>query len=797
MLNRFFTSRLSMVLAVAAGLLISACGGGNDDKLSPPLAAAVLPEILSISAPPNPDLSEAVAYTHSAATMSGLTFVWNFGDGSNSTEAAPKHRYSKAGDYEVSLIVSNSAGHSKESKIKVSVNNLAGVRGLVCSGANDTGWCWQAPQPSGNYADNFMFANLNTGWRVGGAGDIFKTADAGKTWVRQISGVNASLFEVRNFDDKIVWVLGDKKTLLHTIDGGAHWRALPSPLAVGSQRRLDSSQFLTVLSASNLLLETDSASYYSEDSGLTWDTWQITMQEKTALGIVYGVQGSELLRSIPTGRQPHQVLKLEDEKGIRLSQVRIGLAGENVVLVRGKTPDQLINNVLQVGKAMAWRSDDAGMHWTGFSVNGLPAGSDNSKLYSLDKDGKVWLTLHEGKIYRSEDGGVNWSTRSESRQFNANTSPSADPYFAPFGRVLFDGSRVYVVYNYSGLDQYSDDLGKTWFPMKYPLSDDGNTALLDDIQVVNGLLILNEFYTGGFVSTDKGNSWTKVLTRPHPIQPAYHAATFADTKNGLLVNAVGEIKASQDGGKTWNINNNTLPNSYGDKLLIQFVASGTAFLLWKDGLIYKTQDKGISWSFAGPSPASTNFGFFDEKNGWAHIGIDLWPVAITRDGGKFWDVLISPYRQINSVWLDNTSTVTIASDAGLISQSSDGRAGWQQRYTGINKNLRKVYSFDGKIMWAIGDSATVLRSDDAGLNWKPVLVPGQLNFNDIQFADAKTGWIVGQQGFALATQDGGVTWKQQNTGTNVDLLKVQFVDTKTGWLVGANATLLATGTGGF
>jgi photosystem II stability/assembly factor-like uncharacterized protein len=271
--------------------------------------------------------------------------------------------------------------------------------------------------------------------------------------------------------------------------------------------------------------------------------------------------------------------------------------------------------------------------------------------------------------------------------------------------------------------------------------------------------------------------------------------TFANTKSGLLVNASGDLKVSNDGGRTWSEKSRSLPRSYVTKHLLQFVAPGTAYLLWEDGLIYKTQDNGTSWSFAGPNPTSTNFGFFDEKNGWAHIGIDLWPVVITRDGGKFWEVLVSPYRQINSVWLDNTSTVTIASDAGLISQL--GSSGWQQRYTGTNKNLRKVYSLDRKTMWVVGDSATVLRSDDAGLNWKTVPVPGQVNLTDIQFVDVKNGWIVGQQGFILVTQDGGTTWKQQNSGTNVDLLKVQFVDSKTGWIVGAYATLLATGTGGF
>jgi photosystem II stability/assembly factor-like uncharacterized protein len=220
-------------------------------------------------------------------------------------------------------------------------------------------------------------------------------------------------------------------------------------------------------------------------------------------------------------------------------------------------------------------------------------------------------------------------------------------------------------------------------------------------------------------------------------------------------------------------------------------------MLWRDGLIYKSRDGGATWLPSGPSVRSTNFGFFDEKNGWADIGITTWPISITRDGGISWKEVTSPYYRnpINSVWLDSTSTLTIATDQGFISQLDS--TGWQQRQTGSNNNLRKLYSFDTKTMWAIGDKATVLRSDDAGLNWKTVPVPGQVNLTDIQFVDAKNGWIVGQKGFILVTQDGGMTWKQQVSGTNVDLLKVQFVDIKTGWIIGADSTLLATGTGGF
>jgi PKD repeat protein len=41
-----------------------------------------------------------------------VTWLWDFGDGTTSTERNPTHRYTTAGTYEVTLDVSNEAGAS-------------------------------------------------------------------------------------------------------------------------------------------------------------------------------------------------------------------------------------------------------------------------------------------------------------------------------------------------------------------------------------------------------------------------------------------------------------------------------------------------------------------------------------------------------------------------------------------------------------------------------------------------------------------------------------------------------------
>lgn len=792
MLAQHCVTRFKVATAIAMISLMTACGGNQ--VASSTSAVTPLPEAISIQTKATVDLAESLTFSNSAATQAGLKFAWDFGDGQMSTEPAPLHRYAKVGDYEVSLVVSNQSGSTKEIKTKVLVNNVQNLRGLACSGAENTGWCWQLPTPSGDRVTYLDFVSKLIGWRVDTGGQIFKTSDGGVTWVKQFSGVKVRLQEIKFFDEKIGWAVGSNKTLVYTNDGGAHWKALVSPLSEASSWILiHRFGLITVLSPTSIILDSVSGQFITKDSGQTWEKMSLPNSARTAAGVVYGVREGRLLKVTPEHLYPEGILDLKDSTGLPLALVNIATAGEKVVIVRGRTADQTVGDRIQLGNPVAWRSDDAGLHWKTVVIKGLPVGSEGSDLFSLSTDGLVWLTQFNFRTYRSEDGGVTWEEQ-------ANHPYGAGDEMTGLTNVQMSGNRIYAKFNLmENLIEYSDNLGKTWLPFNYPSGFQKSFFSTDQFTAKNNLIIFKDTTNGAFVSDNMEQTWSRVLAKPEAGDWKIIAVAFRDSKNGILIDSGGVVKSSQDGGKTWKIESEGHPRQYGNNLKIQFVGD-VVYVLKQDGLLYRSSDNGRTWIATLTGAHTSNFGAFDSNNAWARVRLIDMPILITRDGGRNWNplrVVNDRYLDINAVHMDAGKVITVVGDAGFITQSTDDNQTWQRRYTGVQTNLRKVISRDGKTMWAIGDAAGVLRSLDGGVTWKQVIVPGAVNLNDIYFVDAKRGWIVGDNGYLIATTDGGDTWKAQDTGTTENLLSVQFVDAKTGWVVGHQGALLATGTGGF
>ncbi len=93
-------------------------------------------------------------------------------------------------------------------------------------------WEIQDHFPAGTYLNDVYFVNDNVGWVVGYNGSIFKTSDAGLTWVDQtVSKANLTFFDVFFVDKDNGWIAGHYfvnlggywGVIYHTNDGGENW----------------------------------------------------------------------------------------------------------------------------------------------------------------------------------------------------------------------------------------------------------------------------------------------------------------------------------------------------------------------------------------------------------------------------------------------------------------------------------------------------------------------------------------------------------------------------------------------
>ncbi|WP_436494323.1 PQQ-dependent sugar dehydrogenase [Actinokineospora sp. HUAS TT18] len=76
----------------------------------------------------------AVAFSSAGSTDpegGGLTYAWNFGDGTSSTAANPSHTYSANGQYTATLTVRDTAGATGSASLKITVGNTAPVVNLL------------------------------------------------------------------------------------------------------------------------------------------------------------------------------------------------------------------------------------------------------------------------------------------------------------------------------------------------------------------------------------------------------------------------------------------------------------------------------------------------------------------------------------------------------------------------------------------------------------------------------------------------------------------------------------------
>lgn len=769
--------------AAAAALLclaLAACGGGGGGGDDQP---AALPTTLSVEVPASVDPGQALTLGTNATDAVGLRYAWDFGDGTTSAEAAPSHTWAAPGRYTLTVTLTNNAGETRSVTTTVTVGQLANVAGLLCTEANDAGWCWQRPLPTGNPVNALAMLDAGTGWAVGERGTLLKTVDGGASWTGVPGPSTAALSDVAFADAQHGWALASDGSIWQTTNGGTRWTAVLLDIDKGDGMAVNGGS-LRVISASRALAGNAASMVATEDGGLTWRRTALVADVVTPNGTLYattGGAGGELLRSTDFGKTA--------------SVVASGAAGLYATYGSAASFSDDRNGWFLVSGydySFNWasrllRTTDGGETWVETTASGLPGVFSNVQIRMYGDAGWIWSPV--GQLYRTTDGGAQWSPVTQPPLWWMQTAKAID------ATTLF-------VAGYGGA-WLTTDGGASWKSVTPEDEEAMGSATTPRFQRAGSVWLI-QYGPRVYRSNDQGASWQRVLgAAPDEANTALRSLWFIDAKNGFAASDGGVLLRTTDGGRQWTPSEVTVAGRTSSGAL-QFVDTKTGWLLLGSDTIARTTDGGTTWlvTATGTPPGGvTTFQFLDANRGWAlgrtatgSANGALWQ---TTDGGVNWQATTLPSTEFNALAFADANTGLLVGNGGRVSRSTDGGKTWTAVASGVVQAFYGVRFTSATEAWIVGSSGTLLHSTDAGASW--TAAPGVqtfTHFRDIRFAGTKNGWVVGDAGTILATRDGGLTWSAQASGTARDLFSVFALDAGTAWIGGADGLVLATAFGG-
>lgn len=283
----------------------------------------------------------------------------------------------------------------------------------------------------------------------------------------------------------------------------------------------------------------------------------------------------------------------------------------------------------------------------------------------------------------------------------------------------------------------STDAGKTWVSKSLITDAHGKKTLLSQIDVSSFLinpkhtqtLFMGTKQHGLFVSDSSGDNWKQLIPNQYIIDISLDqsnsctlfAATpqrifktqdcgknwegvFRESRDGVFitsialdhatpdimyaVNSIGELLKSIDHGRTWELQYQ-FQNTSLVKIFPDAYDSNTVFLATKDGAIYKTTNRGVSWKLISEGlkryDSSKSFRSIQSlhgRNGLLFISQNA--IFRTYDGGNVWD-------QVRLLTTQNSARITTGAANPLndseilyatkdtLYQTSDGGEHWLTR----------------------------------------------------------------------------------------------------------------------
>jgi photosystem II stability/assembly factor-like uncharacterized protein len=420
--------------------------------------------------------------------------------------------------------------------------------------------------------------------------------------------------------------------------------------------------------------------------------------------------------------------------------------------------------------ARFFRSLDGGLSWVGLesprgrlnSVTGDP--NDPMSLYAVTTSG----------LFRTANGGVSWESITNPAPGRVLQMIAVDPVDSRLLYAAISAISETTVYR-------SSDGGRNW--SRTALRDPTRALLFDPSNEGSRLFALTT--VGLQATTNRGESWRRLARGTESV--THLAIDPTDSRRLYMVSGSGAVLLSSDGGESVTP---VLGVDFGEGARAIAAVGSASVLAGSDRGVSRTDDAGLQWSAAnrGIQEVPVKAVAVDPTDPTVVFAAGPRGIHESRDRGNTWNEVASRAPNADVVAIDpsDRSTVYAAGEEGF-HKSTDGGQTWQMKLADRIADLVIDPSNPRRILAAY---RSVYRSLDGAESWDTVMTPEDdvasfyypPRLSAITFAPSNSATVYaagsGDTSFIYRSVDGGNSWSDPTDlrGFWINTLEVDSCD---------------------
>ena len=380
-------------------------------------------------------------------------------------------------------------------------------------------------------------------------------------------------------------------------------------------------------------------------------------------------------------------------------------------------------------------SKNWGSSYIQISGVGLP---NNYKVRKIKFTGKLLIAAiinnatYIDDIYYSQDSGSTWQ---KSNGVNNN-------YIRCFA---FNSSKIYAVTSYGNV-YMSNDSAKNW----NLIGSFFNLSSTDFVYADENRIFVGESNSGGglFVSSDQGDSWTKITNGLAP----YIVSISSNSNFVFAATSYNGVYRSNNNGTSWSATGGTPCN---DIEIDAMAIKGNNIYCGTNGGFAASANQGSTWSCDLFKTYNLNIKSVAVNNSFLVAAASYGTYSSANSGNDYLMYL----RNLEAISI--VDSIVLAGGKGSYMRSTNGGVSWQSIYF-PGKMLDVI--FKDSIAYASTLDSGIYVSDNYGLNWKP-MNNGLLNKKMNKLASSDSLLVAGSMNKGIYIWNKSTKeWFQSNSG---------------------------------